>query len=574
MTSTDNALRLAIGQNNYRIGDLHRNFGLISASVERAREVGADLLVLSECALLGYPPRDLVERSEVIEEQLDYLERVAALTDDDFGIVLGYIDRTDRDQAKRLRNAAALCHGGEVQARVFKRLLPTYDVFDEDRYFEPGHSAEVVEFKGVELGLSICEDAWNERDFWERPLYPVDPIAELAEAGAEVVINVSASPFHMGKGAFRRRLLTSHTDSLGCWFVLANQVGGHDELIFDGRSVIMSPDGTLACRLEEFAEDFCYHDIVPGADTPQFETNVAEETESEVAQAKKALVLGLGDYVRKTGFSGAILGLSGGIDSALTCALAAEALGPENVLGVSMPSQYSSEHSKTDAQALAENLGIDFETIPIRQTFDAFLEQMAPVFEGYEEDVTEENLQARIRGTTLMALSNKFGKLVLAPSNKSESSVGYTTLYGDMVGALCVIGDCYKQLVYDIAHHINEEAGRVIIPGSTLTKPPSAELRPDQVDEDTLPPYEVLDPLVRGYMEEGLTARELVEKGFEPEIVEFVLTKLHQNEYKRWQAPPVLKICPKAFGVGWRYPLAASYYEVFTGLRDRLDDSD
>ncbi|MGM0557682.1 MAG: NAD+ synthase [Myxococcota bacterium] len=574
MSPSESPLRLAIAQNNYRIGDLHLNFGLIEASVDRAREAGADLLVLSECALLGYPPRDLVEREEVIEEQLEYLERVASLTDDDLGVVLGYIDKTGREAAKPLRNAAALCYGGQVQAKVYKRLLPTYDVFDEDRYFEPGHTAETCTFKGVELGISICEDAWNERDFWERPLYPVDPIAELAEAGAEVMINVSASPFHIGKGAFRRRMMTSHADSHNCWFVLANQVGGHDELIFDGRSVIIAPDGTLACRLAEFEEDFCLHDIYPDLDTPKAETSVAEETETAAAQARKALVLGIRDYVHKTGFNGALIGLSGGIDSAVTCALAAEALGPENILGVSMPSQYSSEHSKTDAQALAENLGIEFDTIPIEHTFNAFLEQMSSAFEGLEEDVTEENIQARIRGTTLMALSNKFGKLVLAPSNKSESSVGYTTLYGDMVGALCVIGDCYKQLVYDIAREINAVHGRHIVPEGSLTKPPSAELRPGQVDEDSLPAYEVLDPIVRGYMEEGLTAGQLVERGYDTETIEFVLTKLHQNEYKRWQAPPILKIRPKAFGVGWRYPLAASYHEIFKGLRERLDDSE
>ena len=567
MTSSDRSLRVAIAQNNYRIGDLQRNFALIESSVERARDAGAELLVLSECALLGYPPRDLVDRREVVEEQLEYLDRVAELTDEDLGVVLGYIDMTEGAHAKPLRNAAALCHRGEVKARVFKRLLPTYDVFDEERYFEPGDRAEVFEFRGVKLGISICEDAWNERDFWERPLYPVDPIRELAEAGAEVMVNVSASPFHIDKGDFRRRMLTSHADSLGCWMVFANQVGGHDELIFDGRSVIISPDGTLACRLDEFREDFGLHEIVPGSDHPQAQTNVAEETELIAAQAKKALVLGLRDYVHKTGFSGVLLGISGGIDSALTAAIAAEAVGPENVLGVSMPSQYSSEHSKTDAQALAENLGIDFETIPIAATFDAFREQMAPVFQGYDEDVTEENLQARIRGTTLMALSNKFGKLVLAPSNKSEASVGYTTLYGDMVGAVSVIGDCYKQLVYDIAGFINDEQGRAVIPESTLTKAPSAELKPGQVDEDSLPAYDVLDPLVRAYMEEGLSADELVERGFDADTVEFVLTKLHQNEYKRWQAPPVLKIRPKAFGIGWRYPLAASYAEVFQSLR-------
>lgn len=573
MDSSNQTLRLALAQLNYRVGDLDKNVGLIEEHAERARDQGADLLVLSECALLGYPPRDMVERDDLIARQLDALEHVAALSDDALGIIVGYIDRNDAPQGKPLRNAAALCHRGEVVGRVFKRLLPTYDVFDEDRYFEAGETAQTFNFKGVELGISICEDAWNERDFWERPLYWVDPIAELADAGAELLVNIAASPFHLNKGPFRRRLIASHASGHELPMIFVNQIGAHDELIFDGRSMVVTADGELDCRLAEFDADFLVREIPvgrPAAAGPDAvdptpigqQPHLADVSEADADQARKALVLGIRDYFHKSGFDGAILGLSGGIDSAVTAALAAEALGAENLLGVAMPTRYTRDISNEDAEVLADNLGIDFVTVPIEGAFDAFLDQLAPAFDGTDEGVTEENLQARIRGTTLMALSNKFGKLVLVPSNKSELAVGYSTLYGDMVGALSPIGDCLKTLVYDIARSINAAENREVIPQRTIERAPSAELKPDQTDQDSLPPYDTLDAILAAYMHEGLSADAIVERGFEPELVDEVLGKVFRAEYKRWQAAPILKITEKAFGVGWRYPLAASYRDL------------
>jgi NAD+ synthetase len=560
---TSRSLRIALAQLNFKVGDLDRNFERMRAHVEKSREQGADLVVFSECALLGYPPRDMVERDDLIAEQLDYLDRLAELSDDDLGIVVGYIDRNDAHRGKPLRNAAALCHQGEVVGKIYKRLLPTYDVFDEDRYFEPGDEARLLDFKGVKLGICVCEDAWNEPDFWERPLYACDPVRELADAGAELLINIAASPFHLHKGEFRRRLLASHASSLERTVIFVNQIGGHDELIFDGRSLIVEPGGEVSCRLAEFAEDFAVRDVLLASDSPAAESSqsssLAPATDDGAVQARKAIVLGLRDYFHKSGFDGAIIGVSGGIDSALTTALAAEALGPENILGVAMPTRYTRDISNEDAQKLADNLGIDFMTIPIESSFRAFLEQMQPVFEGLGEDVTEENVQARIRGTTLMALSNKFGKLVLVPSNKSELAVGYSTLYGDLVGALSPLGDCLKTLVYDMARSYNDEAGEEIIPTRTIERPPSAELRPDQTDQDALPAYEVLDAILEAYMVDGLSAEAIVEQGFDAQVVDETLKKVFRAEYKRWQAAPILKVTEKAFGVGWRYPLAASY---------------
>jgi NAD+ synthetase len=577
MSSSRQNLRIALAQLNYKVGDLAANFERMRLHVERSREQGADLVVFSECALLGYPPRDMVERDDLIGHQLDYLDRLAALSDDELGIVVGFIDRNDAEPAKKgngkpLRNAAALCHQGQVVDRIYKRLLPTYDVFDEDRYFEPGDSARLVEFKGVKLGISVCEDAWNERDFWERPRYTCDPVRELAEAGAEVLINIAASPFHLHKGEFRRRLLSSHASSLGRTMIFVNQIGGHDELIFDGRSLIVGPDGSVRCRMAEFSEDFAVREVavrdgglaeapVPQKQVPQ-KNALATVTDDAAGQATQAVVLGVRDYFHKSGFDGAILGLSGGIDSAMTAVIAAEALGAENVVGVAMPTRYTRDISNEDAGALADNLGIEFLTIPIEASFEAMNEQMRPIFEGLDEGVTEENLQARIRGTTLMALSNKLGKLVLVPSNKSEIAVGYSTLYGDMVGALNPLGDCLKTLVYEMARSYNDEVGEEIIPRRTIERAPSAELRPDQTDQDALPPYDVLDGILEAYMNDGLSAEAIVEQGFEAEVVDDVLAKVFRAEYKRWQGAPILKVTSKAFGVGWRYPLAASYAKL------------
>ncbi|MFW5967638.1 MAG: NAD+ synthase [Persicimonas sp.] len=558
-SSSPDRLRIAIAQRNYTVGDLAKNTVLIEESVERARRNGADLVVFSECALLGYPPRDMVERTDLIDRQLDALERIARLSDEKLGIIVGFIDKNDASRGKPLRNAAALCHGGRVVGRVAKRLLPTYDVFDEDRYFEPGDRAQIHTFKGVELGISVCEDAWNEPDFWERPRYQVDPIAEQVEAGAELLINIAASPFHLNKGEFRRRLLASHATSLKRSIVFANQIGAHDELIFDGRSLIVGPNGRVDCRLAEFEEDFIVREVPVGERSGAPSPHLRPTCESRAEQANRAVTLGIRDYFEKSGFSGAIIGVSGGIDSALTTALAAEALGADNILAVTMPTRYTRDISNEDAALLAENLGVEFTSIPIEDTFGATLDQLEPSFEGYEPDVTEENIQARIRGTTLMALSNKMGRLVLVPSNKSEIAMGYATLYGDMVGALSPLGDCLKTLVYEMARQLNEVSDGPLIPQRSIERAPSAELKPDQTDQDALPPYETLDAILTAYIHEGRTASKIVQDGFDPQLVDEVLQKLFRAEYKRWQTAPILKLTPKAFGIGWRFPLAASY---------------
>ncbi|MFU8803165.1 MAG: NAD+ synthase, partial [Bradymonadaceae bacterium] len=441
---------------------------------------------------------------------------------------------------------------------------PTYDVFTEARYFEPNTVLDIPTFKGIHLGISICEDAWNSPNSWEMPEYAIDPIAEQVSAGAEILLILSASPFGIKKSAFRKELLSAHARVHHLPFIFVNQVGGNDELVFDGCSLLFAPGGELKVELQDFEEDLLVVDIPlvsnpldePMPDVRQWMRPVATTIEEE---ARRAIVLGLRDYIHKSGFSSVILGLSGGVDSALVAVLATEALGPENVVCVGMPSRYSSDHSVSDARALCENLGVRFELSSIEPQFSAFLEQLEPLFEGREPDVTEENIQARIRGVNLMALSNKFGSLVLACGNKSELAVGYSTLYGDMCGALTVIGDVPKMLVYSICRHINNEADQEIIPESILEKAPSAELRPDQKDEDSLPPYEVLDAILEAYIEERLEPSEIVERGFEEDVVHRVIRLVHIAEYKRKQAAPVLKITPKAFGVGWQYALAASY---------------
>ncbi|MFC7044714.1 NAD+ synthase [Halobacteriaceae archaeon GCM10025711] len=557
MAHASRTLRVALAQQNYTVGDLDGNVARIRSAVAEARDRDADLLVCSELALSGYPPNDLLTREAFVDAQFDALDRVAAMTDDDLGVVVGFVDRNPEDEGKTLRNAVALCHGGDVVGHANKRLLPTYDVFDEARYFEPGTASPAHAFAGVDLGLSVCEDAWNQRDFWERPLYDADPVADLAGAGADLLVNVSASPFSLDKGAFRERLFGSHAASHGSWLVFVNQVGGNDELVFDGHSLVVAPDGEVVCRLPAFEEAVAVCEVPLDGDRPDGDPPLATTGGSHPEQARAALTLGLRDYVQKTGFERAIVGLSGGVDSSVTAALAAEALGPANVLGVAMPTRYTSDASETDARLLAENLGIEFPRLSIDDTFQAFLDHLAPVFRGREWDVTEENLQARIRGTTLMALSNKLGGLVLATGNKSELATGYCTLYGDMVGALAVLADCPKQLVYGVARAVN--ADREVIPGRVLERPPSAELRPDQTDQDTLPPYDVLDPILTGYVEEGRSADDLVAAGHDPATVERVLRMVHGSEYKRWQAAPVLKVTEKAFGIGWRFPLAASY---------------
>ncbi|MCU0304678.1 MAG: NAD+ synthase [Thermoanaerobaculales bacterium] len=552
-------MRIAIAQLDLTIGAFDANLELMRSAVDEARRGRAELVVFSELATTGYPPGDLLERADFVDRNLEQLDRVAALSDDALGIVVGFVDRNPSGAGKGLFNSAALCVGGRPVARTRKCLLPTYDVFDEARHFEPGGPARPLLFRGLRLGVSVCEDVWADPDLDGRSLYHRDPVIELVEGGAELLVNISASPFELGKAAQRRDLVRRYAAQSGRFFVYANQVGGNDELVFDGHSIIVDPTGRVVVRGRDFAPDLLVYDLEVGAaeGAPGELREVAGSTEEE---AVRALELGLGDYVRKTGFESVVLGLSGGVDSALTAAVAARALGPDRVLGVAMPSRYSSAGSLADAELLAANLGISFCVIPIDGIFQAYLDDLAPTFAGAAPDVTEENIQARIRGNILMALSNKLGRLVLTTGNKSELAVGYATLYGDMAGGLAVISDVPKTMVYRIARHLNRRGE--VIPQSTLDKPPSAELRPGQTDQDSLPPYDVLDRVVEGYVERCRSVEQLVAEGLERATVERVVALIDRAEYKRRQAAPGIKLTAKAFGIGRRYPIVADY----TGL--------
>lgn len=554
-------MRIAIAQLDYTIGAFGPNLELIRTAVARSRDAGADLVVLSELATIGYPPGDMLERTDVVDANLVQLRRIAELSSGGPAILAGFVARNEAEVGKPLLNSAALCVDGRVVASTVKCLLPTYDVFDEARYFEPGGSVRPLELAGVRLGVTICEDAWSDPELLSRQLYRRDPVREVVEAGAQLLVNLSASPFTLGKAAQRRDMVRRHAVSSGLPFVLVNQVGANDELVFDGHSLVFDGSGRVVVRARDFAEDLLVCEIPESSLTvPPVrlqEATVRDVADSGDEEAYRALVLGLGDYARKTGFRQAVLGLSGGIDSALTAAVAAEAFGAANVLGVAMPTRYSTDGSLRDAEGLAGNLGIDFRVIPIDHLFQSFLDTMAPSFDGLARDVTEENLQARARGTVLMALSNKLHRLLLATGNKSELAVGYCTLYGDMCGALAVLGDVSKTLVYRLARHVNRD--RELIPASTIAKPPSAELRPDQKDQDSLPPYEVLDRILEEYVERGRSVEEIIAGGCPAGATYQVVALIDGAEYKRRQAAPVIKISSKAFGIGRRYPIVADY---------------
>ena len=551
---TIGAMKIALAQLNPTVGDIDGNARRILDAYGRAARAGADLVVTPELSLLGYPPRDLLLKPRFIADNLAALQRLAGHVGPT-ALVVGYVDRTDRERGLPLRNAAALMADGGVVARKVKRLLPTYDVFDEMRYFEPGAEPAVVPWGGATLGLSICEDLWTQGSAGPAArLYHGNPVADLVEAGADVLINMSASPFVSGKFAQRAELVRAQALRYGRPVVYVNQVGGNDSLVFDGASFAVSAGGEVVAQLKAFEEDLALVDLAPGAPPAEM-----ADLPAGVEALRMALVLGLGDYLRKTGFREAVLGLSGGIDSSLVACLAAEAVGAENVLGVAMPSRYSSAHSVEDARTLASALGIRFLTIPIDGPHTAFEEALAGAFAGRGPDVTEENLQARVRGTILMGLSNKFGYLVLATGNKSEVSVGYCTLYGDMVGGLAVIGDVPKTLVYRLCRHINATDARSPIPERVLTKAPSAELRPEQKDEDSLPPYDVLDPILDAYVRDERSYDQIVAAGFDPATVSRVIGLVDRNEYKRQQAAPVLKVTSRAFGFGRRMPIAQRY---------------
>jgi NAD+ synthase/NAD+ synthase (glutamine-hydrolysing) len=483
-----------------------------------------------------------VGRSQHVTQQI-----AAAVPE--IAIVTGFVSPAAVETGKSVSNSAAVLYQGEIRFVQSKMLLPTYDVFDELRYFAPASKQELFPFGEKQLAVTICEDAWNDKHFWPRRLYSVDPVEELLHAGANMVLNIAASPFHLGKRELRRKMLATIARDNKVPVVMVNQVGGNDSLVFDGSSVVIGPDGRTVAQASSFEEDLVFFD------TETLHSDVHVQIEGEEASAYAALVLGTRDYVRKCGFERVMIGLSGGIDSALTAAIAVDALGPANVLGVAMPSQYSSDHSIKDARELACKLGIRMETVPISAIFDAYRQALAPVFAGMPEDATEENIQSRTRGAILMAFSNKFGGLVLTTGNKSELAVGYCTLYGDMVGGLAVISDVPKTLVYRLSRYVNSR--REVIPQSTLEKPPSAELRPGQKDSDTLPPYDVLDNILEDFVEEYHTAEQIAEeRGYDLKLVLDVVHRIERSEYKRQQAAPGLKITHKAFGMGRRLPIA------------------
>jgi NAD+ synthetase len=545
-------MKVALAQINATVGDIAGNEAKILAAYAQGAAAGVDLVIAPELALTGYPPRDLALNDDFISQNLAALERLAQKTGAT-ALVTGFIGRNEIRPGRKATNAIALLQHGKIQAVRTKTLLPTYDVFDEDRYFEPATENAPVDLAGTKLGLTVCEDLWNDEDFWDERRYRRNPAAELTGAGAKFIFNASASPWHLGKNQVRQEMLSKLAAKTKCPVIYCNLVGGNDELIFDGASLVFNADGELLAEGKLFAEDFIVVDLIAAAPRPA--TVWADEE-----MVFRALALGTRDYLHKCGFKSAVLGLSGGIDSALTAVIAAEALGRENVRGVALPSQFSSQGSLDDARKLAENLGIRYDVIPIQPMFVTAKEQLKSVFAGRAEDTTEENIQARLRGVILMAMSNKFGSLLLTTGNKSELAVGYCTLYGDMCGGLAVISDVPKTMVYRIARWLNRE--REIIPAASITKAPSAELRPNQTDQDSLPPYDTLDAILDAYVVEGKSAAEIIQSGYDEKTVRRIIRLINFNEYKRRQAAPGLKVTTKAFGVGRRVPVARRYGEL------------
>ena len=545
-------MKITLAQLNPVVGDVRGNLAKVVATLEQEHR-NSDLIVFTELFLVGYPPRDLLEKPALmhrVQEALDHLVDLSARYPGT-GVLVGAPQPTGRDTGKGLCNCAVLIHQGQVRLRQAKSLLPTYDVFDETRHFDPAGEVAVAPFKDEILGISICEDAWYDPELWFRRLYPLDPIQAQARQGATVLINISASPFQVGKEELRYRLLQPHARKYGVPLVYVNQVGGNDELIFDGRSLALDKAGEAIAALPGFREAVVTVDLAqpgaPGRYRPQ----------ERIATVHEALVLGLKDYLGKCGFRQAVVGLSGGVDSAVTCCLAVQALGPENVLGVLMPSPYTCRDSIEDSLSLARNLGVATRLIPITPIYRSYRETLEGPLKLGEIEVTLENIQARIRGNILMAISNKEGHMVLSTGNKSELAVGYCTLYGDMSGGLGVLADVPKTMVYELAAYLNRD--REIIPVQIIRKAPSAELRPDQKDQDTLPPYDILDRIMNYYLTEGRAYGEIVKLGFDPATVQWVIRTIDKNEYKRRQAAPGLKITSKAFGMGRRIPIAAKF---------------
>lgn len=542
-------MKVALAQINTTVGDLAGNEAKILAAYQRGVAAGVDLVMFPELTITGYPPRDLLLKKSFLTQNLAVLDRLAAATGKT-ALLVGYVGENKNRPGREVTNSVALLQHGKIVTTRAKTLLPTYDVFDEDRYFEPARENHTVDFNGGKIGLTICEDIWNDEDFWPERRYQHNPPVELVTEGSRILFNISASPWNLGKEETRYRMLRSMALKAKCPVLFCNQVGGNDELVFDGGSLAFNGAGELIARGDMFTEDFVIVDTEATAP-------VARISWAEEEYVYKALVIGLRDYLYKCGFKSAVLGLSGGIDSALVACIAVAALGKEHVRGVSLPSQYSSQGSLDDARILAEKLGIRYDVIPIQPAFETAKQQLQPVFTGKPEDTTEENIQARLRGVMLMAMSNKFGSLLLTTGNKSELAVGYCTLYGDMCGGLAVISDVPKTMVYRLAKWINRDAE--IIPAATITKPPSAELRPNQTDQDSLPPYDVLDAILDAYVVQGKTLTDIAAAGFDEATVKRVIRLIDFNEYKRRQAAPGLKVTSKAFGVGRRIPIAQKF---------------
>jgi NAD+ synthase (glutamine-hydrolysing) len=560
-------VKIALAQINPTVGDFAGNTKKILEYAAQAQEKGAALVVFPELAVCGYPPADFLEKASFIARAEQVVGEIAAWTAETGrpAILCGTVMAATSPVGKRVRNVAALLRDGQISFVQQKMLLPFYDVFDEQRYFEPAAEQTLTNFDGQPLAITICEDAWNDKGFWPRQMYPVDPVeALMRQWGAQakepagrqrIILNISASPYWQGKPQVRQRMLAALAERHCAFVAMVNQVGGNDGLVFDGSSLVTGPTGQVVARGQSFVEDLVIFDTEADQNAGAGSASSGGPVVDEVGEVWKALVLGTRDYVRKCGFTKAVVGLSGGIDSALVVAIAVEALGAENVLGVGMPSEYSSLGSIGDARALAKNLGVRFELLPVHDVFAQYQQALKPLFEGTPFGLAEENLQARIRGSLLMALSNKFGSLVLTTGNKSEMSTGYCTLYGDMVGALAVIGDVMKTKVYALSRYVNRNGE--VIPWATIEKPPSAELRPEQRDTDSLPPYEVLDPILEAYVERYCSAEQIAdEQEVDVALVRSVLRLVERSEYKRQQAAPVLKVTEKSFGTGRRFPIA------------------
>jgi len=540
-------MRIALAQLNYHIGNFESNTQKVIAAIQRAQKEDAELIVFAELAICGYPPRDFLDYDEFIQFSMDALHEIASFTKD-IGVIIGAPTNSEKESGKRLRNSAVFIYDGKIQSIHNKGLLPTYDVFDEYRFFEPENEFSILNFKGTKIALTVCEDIWNMDD---QPMYDQSPMDELIKVQPDLMINISASPFDVDHHEDRLRILKENVLKYDIPIVYVNHVGAQTELIFDGGSMVMNEKGDITKQLAFFEEDLQIWDSKTES------TPIKDSAENSIERIRQALVIGIRDYFGKLGFKKAILGLSGGIDSALTAVLAVQALGKENLVGVLMPSEFSSDHSVSDAEKLAQNLGIAYHQIPIKSTFTSFRSDLSPVFEDSTFGLTEENLQARIRGTLLMAISNKKGYIVLNTSNKSEAAVGYGTLYGDMNGGLSVLGDLYKTKVYELSKHLNLK--KEIIPHNTITKEPSAELRPDQKDSDSLPDYDLLDQILYQYIEEKQGRDDIISMGFDPKIVAKILKLVNINEYKRYQTAPVLRVSKKAFGMGRRMPIVARY---------------